>query len=475
MSFNRASGSFRDPSGNVFIGDGRVLRVVNHSHVATFDSVWQNPLIASLMDRGVIVSSNRISRESVNPSFIGSVFDRCVFLEHKPIELITYPYEWSFEVLRSAALAHLDLHMELLEHGLTLSDASAYNMQPISEIGKACHFQHIDLLSIVPYEENSLWVGYDQFLREFFNLLVIEAATGFSLNNHYRGGMNGLTSADAERLLPIRWCLKPTIFANIVLPARVERRMRKQSLQYQEQMLRSAPILPKSRLMALLTHLRFTLSTLTPPSIEGAHWLDYSLSNEYTLEAEELKKAVVADWASRTRPSTLLDIGCNIGTMSIIAIENGVGQSVGIDTDRSCLDRLWCQASMSKYPIIPLLIDWANQSPNQGWQGNERNSSLCRLKADGLLALALIHHLIIKRNLPINEVIESLINAAPLGLIEFVPKNDPMIGVMLAARQDSTPNYNIENIRDIINKSATIVSETNITDSGRCIIEYRRI
>ena len=50
-------------------------------------------------------------------------------LEHQPIDFISYPYEWPFELLKRAALFHLDLHLLALESCFTLTDASAYNVQ----------------------------------------------------------------------------------------------------------------------------------------------------------------------------------------------------------------------------------------------------------------------------------------------------------------------------------------------------------
>ena len=60
---------------------------------------------------------------------LGLKFNSDFLLEHKKIPFISYPYEWSFEQLKDAALHHLDFNIFLLEKNFQLSDATAYNIQ----------------------------------------------------------------------------------------------------------------------------------------------------------------------------------------------------------------------------------------------------------------------------------------------------------------------------------------------------------
>ena len=91
---------------------------------------------------------------------------------------------------------------------------------------------------------------------------------------------------------------------------------------------------------------------------------------------------------------------------------------------------------------------------------------------DGLISLAFEHHLAIAKNIPINQIIDWHLQIAPIGLIEFVPKNDITIKKMLSLKNDIFPNYNIDNFRNILEKKSTIVKENNISESGRTIFEY---
>ena len=73
-------------------------------------------------------------------------------LRPEPVHFISYPYEWSFGQLRDAALLTLELQERALGRGLTLRDASAYNVQ--FEGGRPVF---IDTLSFEPRKEGAPW------------------------------------------------------------------------------------------------------------------------------------------------------------------------------------------------------------------------------------------------------------------------------------------------------------------------------
>jgi hypothetical protein len=50
-------------------------------------------------------------------------------LEPEVIPFISYPYEWSFNQLKDAALVTLQIQKMALKYGMCLKDASAYNIQ----------------------------------------------------------------------------------------------------------------------------------------------------------------------------------------------------------------------------------------------------------------------------------------------------------------------------------------------------------
>ena len=50
-------------------------------------------------------------------------------LEHERIPFISYPYEWTFEMLRDAAVLHLEILLAALDEDVTMKDGYAFNVQ----------------------------------------------------------------------------------------------------------------------------------------------------------------------------------------------------------------------------------------------------------------------------------------------------------------------------------------------------------
>ena len=91
-----------------------------------------------------------------------------------------------------------------------------------------------------------------------------------------------------------------------------------------------------------------------------------------------------------------------------------------------------CQCSgLSRRCLLPLYQDFANPSPNQGWSQSERKEIASRVNVDFVMALAVEHHLTIGRNIPLERVINDIVNIAPRGIIDFVEKSDPTTQRML--------------------------------------------
>ena len=183
-------GSFRDPAGRVFISEGRVFRSIMPIAHDAFRTVSSNSFVRELIEAGRLIGFDELSPETASSVYRGRGPAPAAVLEHPRIEVISYPYEWPFLMLKAAALHHLDLHLDLLKNNLTLIDATAYNVQfrgpnPI----------FIDLLSLRPYVPGTLWTGHQQFCDQFLNPLLLRSLVGISHNAWYRGSPEGIPTA----------------------------------------------------------------------------------------------------------------------------------------------------------------------------------------------------------------------------------------------------------------------------------------
>jgi hypothetical protein len=117
--------------------------------------------------------------------------------------------------------------------------------------------------------------------------------------------------------------------------------------------------------------------------------------------------------------------------------------------------------------ILPLLLDLTNPSPAQGWAGRERHSLEERGPADAVMALALIHHLAIGHNLPLDRIASYLARLGNVLVIEFVPKSDGQVSRLLLSRPDIFPGYTKEGFEAAFSRHFTIQAADRIDDSER--------
>lgn len=440
-------GSFRDPGGRVFVADQRILRAVMPSAAPAFEQAEQAGVLRRLSDSGKLVDYTQVARDTLPDIAATHV------LEHPRVPFISYPYEWSFALHKAAALFHLDLHLDLLKSGFTLSDATAYNVQ---FDGSRPVF--IDHLSIRPYRDGEIWEGHRQFCMQFLNPLLMWSALEVQPNHWFRGNLEGIAPEDLAKLLPLRKKLSWTVLTHVVAQAAMQNRSVKKSegsAQYRETRL------PKHAFEGMLDGLRRAIAGLRIPS-HATVWGDYAGRNSYQSDEALAKAAFVGEMTASVKPDLLFDIGCNSGDYSKVALESGARRVVGFDFDHAALEIAYDRARQENLAFLPLWLDAANPSPSQGWAQGERKGLGERAGADALVALAFIHHIAIGRNVPLDMATEWLVSLAPRGVIEFPHKSDPMVQTLLSQRADIFPDYGNAQFAALLGSKARIVKQTDV-------------
>jgi ribosomal protein L11 methylase PrmA len=456
------AGSYRDRRGYVFTSGDRILRSVVSAAAEVQREFLASPAFARLVGSGRLVGT-RIAPD--DPSALG-VEGAALLLEHERIPFVSYPYEWPFAALRAAAVLQLDLHLELLEHGFSLADASAYNIQ-----FRGPEPVFIDVLSVERYVPGAYWNGHRQFCDQFLSPLLLTATLGVPYNAAYRGRIEGLSSTELVRLLPLREKLRPRTLLHVVLPARLEAAARRRRVQARPPATRRP--LPKSALRGLLTGLRRWIERLDPPSWR-TDWTSYAADNPYRDSERSAKRELVARAIRAAAPRAVLDLGCNTGDYAAVALEAGAAHVVGAEADAPTAHLAFVRARREKLRFLPLVQDAANPSPAQGWRGAERASFAERARFDFLVALAVEHHLTIGRNIPLDELVGWMVSLAPQGVIEFVQKTDSAVRRMLALREDIFTDYSEESFRRLLAANARIVESGAVSAEGRVVFRYDR-
>lgn len=411
------------------------------------------------MDDGLLIRHEMCGKEAAQWGE-----DVAYLLKHPTIPFISFPYEWSFEQLRAAALLHLNVHMIALEHGVTLSDATAYNIQ---FLGSAPVF--IDTLSFIPYREGMLWDGHRQFVEQFVTPLLFWTYCGVAPHGWYRGTLRGIERAALHRLMPLRGKLSFAYGTHVYLPQLFESR------QHGERKGKPADPrpLPKEGLLFMLRQLKAWLERLPAPRMQG-HWHDYVSYRSYS--AEELgDKGEFVKYAIRsTRPGQLWDIGCNTGEYSALALEAGAGYVVGFESDAGALGQAVKRAKEGGLAFLPLCMDLCSPSTSSGWAQQERPGLLERRKASFMLALAVLHHIVIGNNVPLTQALHFLLSLADEGIVEWVPKSDVMVQGMLRNREDVFDDYTQERFLSCIGENATILRQQELSPGGRLLVHYKK-
>ena len=157
-------GSFRDPLSKVFRKDGAVYRGLRDEAAEDFERLEQTEFYGRAQSSGSLVSTARTSEPMSG--------DWTAVLEHEVIETISYPYEWTFSMLKEAALPPVDARppRRVQREQMLTEDASAYNVQ---FVGTRPTF--IDMGRSSTSDPAEPWHGYQQFGRLFLYPLVVQA------------------------------------------------------------------------------------------------------------------------------------------------------------------------------------------------------------------------------------------------------------------------------------------------------------
>jgi len=455
----RDPGSFRDPSGFVFWRDGRPYRQIQGRFASEWDAFAGSALEQRLIERG------RLLPYETAPLELAEAPGAHAVIAPEPIDFVSYPYEWTFGELKDAALLTLDAQLDALADGWTLRDASAFNVQ--FRDGRPVL---IDSLSFEPHEDGTPWVAYRQFCEHFLAPLALIAKRDVRLGDLLRTEIDGVPLDLAARLLPWRTRLNFGLLSHVHLHARSQRRYA--GNEDEGQAARSAQI-PRKRLVALLGNLRSTVKGLdwTPA---GTEWADYADNTSYAAAATADKDRLVAEYVGQVPGPRAWDLGANTGRFSRIAADAGK-RVLAFDIDPAAAEQHYRALQRDKRrDILPLVQDVANPSPGLGWAGRERRSLLDRANPDVVLALALIHHIAISRNVPVPMLLGLFADLAPWAVVEFVPREDPMVRRLLAARRDVFDDYTIDGFRAAAAERWEVVREDPIRESPRTLFLLRR-
>jgi ribosomal protein L11 methylase PrmA len=423
----RVSASFRDPSGFLFVRDGTLYRQVNQSYRKDYDLLMQSGLYERLVKARQLIPHQEVDLTPAVPE----IAYRILLPERVPF--ISYPYEWSFSQLKDAALLTLSIQLTALELGLSLKDASAYNVQ--FHQGRPVL---IDSLSFEAYQEGKPWVAYRQFCQHFLAPLALMAYRDVRLNQLLRVYIDGVPLDLASSLLPMRTRYQLGLAAHIHLHASAQKKYSDAPEQAKTQT--QGRSINKNGLVGLITSLKNVVEGLKWMP-QGTEWGDYYDATNYSRAAFDQKAAIVKQFLEKTQPKQVWDLGANTGVFSRIATQLGA-MTVSSDIDPAAVEKNYLEMRKNKEKdLLPIVLDLTNPSPGIGWQNEERDSFVQRGPVDTVMALALVHHLAISNNVPLEDLAAFFAQLGRWLIVEFIPKEDSQVQRLLMTREDIFPAY----------------------------------
>ena len=447
--------SFRDPSGFLFSRGGVLYRQINKAYEREYARLMESGLYEKLVKVGLLIPHVELETSLIESDAAGATAHKVIQPEH--VAFISYPYEWSFSQLKDAALATLSIQKRALKSGMSLKDASAYNIQFVR--GKATL---IDTLSFEIYKEGEPWVAYRQFCQHFLAPLALMALKDVRLNQLLRVYIDGVPLDLASGLLPAKTRLNFGLLTHIHLHAGAQKKYSGQEVKA------GSGTMNKQAMVGLIENLEATIKKLSW-SPEGTEWGNYYDITNYSDAAFQHKKELVRDWSMRVRPALAWDLGANNGVFSRVVSETG-SYVVSFDVDPAAVEQNHRQVKSEKSEnLLPLLLDLTNPSPAIGWANRERESFGSRGPVDLVLALAVIHHLAISNNVPLPQLADFFAETGKWLVIEFVPKEDSQVKKLLASREDIFPSYTRDGFESAFKEKFIFHEAVNVHESERVL------
>jgi hypothetical protein len=452
-------GSFRDPSGFMFKQDGKLYRQVNQKYREEYDLLMSSGLYDQLNKSRTLIAHKEVALDlAPRPDIAYKV------IQPEIVDFISYPYEWCFNQLKDAAILTLAIARRVLEFGMSLKDASAYNIQ--FHQGRPIF---IDTLSFEKYEEGVPWVAYRQFCQHFLAPLALMAKTDIRLAQLMRLHIDGIPLDLASKLLPASTRMNFGLTTHIHIHARSQQRYADKEVSQEKVNARMS----KTAMLGLIDSLLSTVKSLNVKTIQ-TEWMDYYQDNNYTPASFEAKRQLVRSFIEIVQPKMVWDLGGNTGEFSRAASDLQI-PTVCFDIDPGAVQQNYDLVKQNKEKfMLPLCMDLTNPSPDLGWHNAERESMQARGPVDLVMALALIHHLAISNNVPLVDVAKFFADLGEYLIIEFVPKSDSQVKRLLASRLDIFPDYTLAGFKQAFAQYYILLDEKPVQGSERTLFLMKR-
>jgi hypothetical protein len=446
--------SFKDPAAKVFSvenDDAYIYRELSQGYLSHYRHFKSSGLADELVKKNLLIAFEEV------PGEIDTVI-----LKAGRISFVSYPYEWTFTQWKDAALLTLKIQYRALKYGMILKDATPFNV-----VFDGCKPIFIDISSFEIYKEGQPWKAFKQFSENFYlPLLLVKYFDSFG-NSIYQNNIAGIPLSKGLSLLPSKAYFNFSTLLYLVLPGNIRKNLR------ERQGVKKSKNITGKNLMQFSEQLFSGINKLKQKKIQ-TKWNDYydrNIAESYLQEKENIIKGWIG---AGCFDKVLIDFGCNTGNFSKL-LASGVLSVIAFDEDIRSADELYNFCKQSKLDnIFSFAAGISQPTPAAGWNNRERDSLQSRLHGDIGLALALIHHLAITNHINFDMMADFFANSCAELIIEFVPKEDEKVQLLLANREDIFDWYNENNFLASFSKKFTLIKQHRFSNN-RILIHFTTI
>lgn len=411
--------SVLDDFGRVFYWHGRVFRAIRNEKVAQARNLFSSGLIQRLVTEGLFVDSKITDYEIDGYGMV---------IEHELAHVVTYPFEWSFSMLKAAGEMVLHLNKIAAEYGYQTKDIHPYNV-----LFFGVNPKFIDLGSFIRVTNGftKQLYTFDEFAKCYlFPLKIWARGDSFTARRYIQRW---------KLMAPVDAYISYRLGGNVGVLRRLVFRLWKARYRLQ----RIPHVLDSSspgafekyhafisafwRVAAAFSLSRFAnlarnVHRCYLPSLKS-QWGNYHgqlyLSNGKPVLSERLQKIV--EIVSALKPRTVTDMAGNQGVLSEVMAElDGVERVTCIDYDDEAVEKGYVRVAHSQ--SLSGKLHFAVVNPFYPEVNKFERAPESRFKSELVLSLALTHHLILTQGYSLEYIFETIAGfSSKYVLIEFMP------------------------------------------------------
>lgn len=413
--------SITDDVGRVFIWKGNIFRAINKKSVSSVKTLFKSGLILELTQKGLIPKSE-ITKYKLK--------EYGLIIKHEKIEPLTYPYEWSFSMFKSAAIKIIEINTISQKYGYQLKDCHASNI-----VFKGMSPLFVDLGSFIILPKNNTgWIAREEFIRYYYyNIKLWTLGGGFFARNCIL----------ANQFIPIYdyFCIRHPLLSKLHFSSKIITRIifvrnklgvishyteneltkhippKKMRLILFAKKLQNKKLLPFKKVN--LKRLKRKVSKLKEKDTTS-FWKQYHSKHikKDRIISNPPRFDRIIEIMKEYKIKSLIELGGNQGIFSLLAKEKlNIEKITCTDYDVNAIDKLYLysQKQSSDISIAVLNPFIPNISPLH-------SPPEIRFSSDAVVVLAVLHHLLLSQHLSIEYILQEIKKyTSKYIFLEFMP------------------------------------------------------